>query len=164
MGAIVRVRGNRTIRDIELSIAFTADGEKVTVEPDTLPFCPPSTDCYWGQGFYPDEEDPDPRTIDRIEVAVSRDGGSRPEAGEVIELETETRNGVSVTPRKQEGTVYLVAIRDRVPVFGVSFFTGRDDTRPLHYAEPLFALRDGDDVRAFFYPGPVPESVYGPTD
>lgn len=164
MGAIVRVRGNRPVQKIDLDIAFIAGGRRLTMEPDTLPYCPPLTDCRWGQGFFAGGNIPSPRSIDRIEVTVARDGGIHPGPAEVIELDTDISRNVTVKPRRRDGTAYLVAIRDKVPVFGLSFFTRRDEARPLHYGTKLFPRRDGDEIRAFFYPGPVPASVHGPVD
>jgi hypothetical protein len=164
-GALVRVRGQRAVREIRLRVSMFANGRRVTVERAELPYCPPSTDCLWAEALFGEHLGRNWRDVDRVRVEVVGDGGRMTGSHEVGRLDLEEQEAhVTVTPEGEEGTAYLVALRDSAPAFGVSFFVGDGDRRPLRYSQTLFPRRQGDRVVAVFYPGPVPPSVHGPQD
>lgn len=164
-GAVVRVRGNRTIRNIQLRISYIANGRRMSLPPETLRFCPPATDCWWGQSFFAQGELSGTRSMEKIDIRVAKTGGSSMTSNELRELRVASAiDHVTVALQRTEGTAYLIAIRDSVPVFGYSFFTTRAEGGANSYSKQVFPHREGDTVRAFLYPGPVPATVYGPTD
>lgn len=159
VAALVRVRGNRTVRGIKVGVSLFAGGRRVGRQQDTLPYCPSSTDCWWGQGFY------DEHSVDRVRVEII-DTTSRTDAQAHVEkLPVVVQNDeVVVTPRGEEGTAYLVALYGREPSYAISFFTRSDETAPLRYGNDLFPITKRDRLLAVFYPGAVPAGAYGPTD
>jgi hypothetical protein len=164
-GAIVRVDGDEARQKIGLRVTFFADGERLGAERDTLPFCPPRTECGWGQTLFGSNLHKSWASIDRVEVEISDNGSATSDETELGELDvTADDERVVVTPGGEEGTVYLVAFDNEVPRSGYSFFTQDGERGKLRYSQRIFPRRDGSDVKACFYPGPIPERVGGPAD
>jgi hypothetical protein len=163
-GAVVRVDGDRALKEIALRVSFFAGGDRLGAERDTLPFCPPTRDCPWGQLLFGERLGPNWRSVDRVEVEIVGDGGTGSTPG-IESLETRSgRTTTSVTRNGTQGTAYLLAFRGDRPVLGYSFFAQADVRDPLRYSQQLFPRRSGDRVRAFLYPGAIPRSVGGTTD
>lgn len=161
--AVLRVDGSRTVTDIELSITFFAADRELGRETDRLPFCPPSTDCPWGQRLYGEHLGRRWRDIDRVTVEVTGHGAkTRRELG-VEELSTRVTDEVAIVrPAGVEGTAYLLAYDGDTPRTGVSFFIAEGDRHALWYSRRLFERPAGGEVRAYLYPGRTPASVRGP--
>lgn len=159
VAALVRVRGDRAVRAIDLRISLFAQGRRIAEQQDTLPYCPPSTDCWWGQGFF------DRRSVDRIRVEVVSTGSTTEATPEVVELPVVIEDDdVVVTLGGEEGTAYLVALRGRRPFFGISFYVRRGESDQLRYGKDEFPTASRHRVIGVLYPGPVPPAVSGPAD
>lgn len=164
VGAVVRVYGSSARREIDLDIAYYASGRRLGSEEDTLPFCPPQTECFWGQTFVGDTLGSEWRSIDDVRVSI-RDGGTADGDVEIEELSlTSDDDSIVVRPVGAEGTVYVVVVEGRTPRFGQSFYTPDGDRREITYPRRSFPPAPVEAFKAFFYPGPVPGSVYGPVD
>ena len=164
VGAIVRVRAGKARRHIDLDIAYYANGRRLGSEEDTLAFCPARTECPWGQTFAGETLVPQWRSIDDVRVSV-RDGGQADGDVDIEELTTTVEDdSIVVRPAGVEGTAYVLVFDGKTPRFGLSFFTPDEDRRALRYPRRSFPPAPDDAFRAFFYPGPVPGSVYGPVD
>lgn len=153
------VRATEPLREVELEISIMNDGRAVSTQTDTLPHCSPGRDCWWGTGFF--HEGP----VDDVLIRVIRSTSAAEDVPPIRELAV-SKHGADVRLRAPgaEGTVYLLAFERGRPRYGLSFFTGRGDRGELRYERQTFPVREGEQVRAFFYPGPVPGSVYGPID
>jgi hypothetical protein len=163
VGALVRVRGDRPIREIRLRVSYYVGDRRVGAEPDTLRYCAPGTDCFWGQSFFSGGDIP--RSVDRVVVDVSGDRGAYKRRAQIEELDVRVEGDeVEVQPAGEEGTLYVIAFRGRTPRFGLSYFLTSADRTTLRYSQNLFPRAQGDRVRAFIYRGSVPASVGGPAD
>ncbi len=159
VGALVRVRGDRAVHTITLGISLFAKGRRVGRQEDTLPYCPASTDCWWGQAF--SIEHP----VDRLRVQVVGTSGRTVSPPPIRKLRVVVQDdAVLVTPPGEDGTAYLVALHGVEPSFGISFFMRRDETAELRYGKDDFPRGTNDRVLGVFYPGRVPAGVSGPAD
>ena len=164
VAATVRVDGDETLRRIGIRATFIADGKRLGTRRDTLAFCPPRTECGWGQSLFGENLHDDWASVDRVDVRIGA-RGTGGEDGNVGELDIETTDArVVVTPSGEQGTVYLVAFDDHVPRGGYSFFTQDGETNELRYTQRIFPRDEGTKVKGYFYPGPIPERVGGPVD
>ncbi|HYZ94115.1 MAG TPA: hypothetical protein VFA34_17205 [Actinomycetota bacterium] len=156
-GALVRVGGSKTIRDITIGITFFAGGRKVGAQQrDILPYCPPSSDCWWGQSFFGDRLDVRWASVDRAVVRVLRAGASTDRESIVSRLRFAVEgDDVVVTPAGEDGTAYLVAVRGSRPSYGISFVTRSGEHAPLRYGTESFPTDRRDRIVGAFYPGPV---------
>jgi hypothetical protein len=163
VAAIVRV-GREPRRDIDLDIAYYADGRRLGSEVDRLPFCSPDTDCPWGQTFVGETLTTQWRSIDEVRVSVRAGGHETTQRG-IEQLPTSVDDdSVVIRSSGDEGTGYVVVFDGRTPRFGASFFTPRGGRRALTYPRHSFPAASADAFRTYFYPGRVPGSVYGPVD
>lgn len=153
------IRTSAPLSEVELEIALKRDGRTVRTEPDTLPHCRPGEDCWWGTTIVHDG------SIDAVEVQVVRWSESTTQNAPVRELRVERKSDlVEVRTPEEEGLVYVIAFERGRPRLATSFANRRDLYVDVRLRPPFFPVRKGQRVRAFFYPGPVPASVYGPSD
>jgi hypothetical protein len=159
IGAIVRVDGQETLRDIVLDVRFRIGDDVVGAERDTLPYCPPATDCPWGQLIFGDRVTKEWWSIDDVDVrVVGSESVAGPHARTVEEVPTVVRDGaVEVTPDGRAGTAYTIAFDGDVPVAGYSFFTTLGERDRLTYSSRIFPRLDGDRVETVLYVGDAPD-------
>ena len=157
MGAIVRIDGDRALRDIVLQVTFRTGSTTLGVETDTLPFCPPSTDCPWGRMLFGTELSPRWRDVDRVDIEVLRAGRTLDHEREIEVLPTREQDGaLEVRRNGREGTAYLIAYDGRTPRAGYSFFTERAEHGRLRYNEAIFPLELGERFETTLYVGGTP--------
>ena len=155
--AIVRVSGERALRDIELVIGFYAGDRRLGTERDRLPFCPPRTDCPWGQRLFGEHLGDRWRSIDRVDVRVAGHDGPADRPPKIVETDVRIRrDAAELAPPAVDGTVYVLAFDGATPRFGYSFLSARGERKTFRFSSTLFPRREGDRVRAFVYPGSVP--------
>jgi hypothetical protein len=158
IGAIVRVDGEQAFRGIVLGVRFRIGDEVVGAERDTLPYCPPATDCPWGQLIFGGRVTKAWRSIDNVDVRVVASGRVVPSAPTIGELPTTVRNGsVEVRPDGRAGTAYAIAFDGKLPVAGYSFFTTRGERDRLTYSSGIFPRLDRDRMKTVLYLGAVPD-------
>jgi hypothetical protein len=163
VAALVRVRGDRTVHAIRLRVSLFSNGRRIgRSQSDVLPYCPPSTDCWWGQSFFGDQLDQDWRSVDRVVLSVDRVGDRVPSESIVSNLRTSVQgDDVLVTPPGTDGTAYLLALRGSQPSYGISFVVRGDENETLRYGKDQLPVDKRDRVIGVFYPGRVP---FGPAD
>jgi hypothetical protein len=152
VGAEVSVAEVRSVRDIELGITFFNGQDQVRTESDTLPFCRRGSVCSWATSFV--VNDAGERGVDRVEIRVLGDGGSSTDgAMRVVRAVKEDGSLTAFTPDKQ-GVLYLIALREDIPAFGIAFAQQRDKGATIRVTDDEFPV--GNDVLAVFYEGHVP--------
>lgn len=156
-GGLIRTTG--PVRNIGLEVTMRDEGRAVRTDRDTLVYCAPERDCWWGNSFVADE------AIDEVDIRIVASEAADDDIEAPRELPVTRRSGeVRLRAPGEEGVVYLLAFERGTPRFAISFFTRRDEQGQLRYSRALFPARGDEAVRAFFYPGPVPSSAYGPSD
>lgn len=146
VGALVRASEAR--RDLEISLVFSADGDRVSTQRSTLPFCPASTDCWWGESYAGATLGGRWSAIDDVEIRIG-DGSADDSERQVVELDVVTTDDRTEIEVPDDGTVYTIVFDDGAPVWG-GFATVRD--APDRVGSQ--GLVSGDErMRAFLYVG-----------
>lgn len=135
------VRTDVPVRQVE--IVVEVDGRRHL---DTLPFCLPDAQCWWGTSLITRERAED------VDVRILRPG-RRYDGDRQIGLLRAKRAGdedVIITAPGDEGTVYVLAHRSDELTFAQFYFTRRTETPGTR-----LPIGPADRVRAYFYPGRV---------
>jgi hypothetical protein len=158
IGAIVRVDGHDTVRDIALTVSFRVGSRMLATEHAILPHCPPRTDCPWGQMLFGDRLHKAWRNIDRVDIDVLRTGHAVTGSRSVVDVRTMVRDGaIEVHPDGRQGTAFVIAYEGARPVAGYSFFAAKGVRDALRYGPTLFPRLRTDAFATALYPGPTPK-------
>lgn len=139
--------------DIPVTIGMFAGDRSVGSEQSVLPFCPPSTECWWGERFSTGSAGSDLSEVDRVEVSAGAGRASRAEH-EITELHVEAKGDRATIEPTDAGVAYLIVTRDERPVWGSFTHVARADGRIASEG----VLAEDETMRAFLYVGAFPDA------
>lgn len=158
IAALLRVRGDQTLGPLRLRVSFRDnDGDVVDETEDSLPYCPPQSDCWWG-GRFGLMQFQRPSEIVRATVDAIGDPEPYTAPAELLTFSVSPQPDGRVLGRapRDEGYAYVIAFDADRPRWGTWRGVRGEDMRSVTFAASEFPdFRDEVRLRAFFYAGTI---------
>lgn len=160
VAANIRVRTRHAVGPVRLEVRFRdAKGAEVATTRDSLPYCPPDTDCWWAATFPVDQFERGDGRIRTAEVESIDPTSTYGKDARVLKFQVSrlTDGRVRGVAPSEEGYVYLIAFEDAQLRGGMFVGVTPEFGRDVYFAASDVARLGRDSqLRAYFYPTDVP--------
>ncbi|HVE92684.1 MAG TPA: hypothetical protein VNE62_10385 [Actinomycetota bacterium] len=150
--ALIRNDTDQTLNEIQLELSLQdAGGREVAKTGESLPFCPPRQDCWWGAIFVDSSQfGADHKSIALVKTKILKDLGPRKDTPRLVEL---TAKGDEFVGASTEGMVFMIGFESGKPTSGMSQNIEKRVSPMAVSAGELKSSAGAQTVRAFLYEG-----------